>query len=111
MADDENNPTPEPPAPAPPAVESAPQWAIDLKHVIEDLPSKLQATITDADRSGIAEAVHGLFERSGAFESSPPADEKEVTTNETEATENSDDERKPAKKGLSGFAEWFQGGE
>lgn len=95
---------------APPASDTAPQWAVDLKNAIEGLPGKLQATITDSDKSSIAEAVHGLFEKSGAFEPGDTGKDKEQTTDDAEDDKPTDqEEHKPDKKGLSGFAEWFEG--
>lgn len=63
-----NPPDPEP-APTPPVDE--PDWARRLRESIESLPGKLTATISDDDRRGIAESVHGLFESSGAFKQDP----------------------------------------
>ena len=65
---------PEDTPPAGPPDAGEPQWASDLKQLIVELPGKLRATISDDDRNSIADRVHGLFERSGAFER-PPADE------------------------------------
>ena len=104
MAEDDDTGTPAP-------AETAPQWAIDLRNAIEGLPGKLQATVTDSDKSSIAEAVHGLFEKSGAFEAGTAEKEVEQTTEEAEAETDDKEEHKPQKKGLSGFAEWFAGGE
>lgn len=70
------------PAPAPSAGVSAdePEWARKLREAVEQLPGKLTAFISDDDKRGIAEHVHGLFESSGAFEAresdaDPPEDE------------------------------------
>ena len=71
-----DNPAPDPapdPVPAPPA-DGEPDWAVRLRETIEQLPGKLKASITDDDRRGIAESVHGLFEQSGAFKRDGPAD-------------------------------------
>lgn len=107
MAEDED--TTDTAAPTPPASETAPQWAIDLKNAIEGLPGKLQATVTDSDKSGIAEAVHGLFEKSGAFESGDNKDKEQTTDEADEDKPDDQEEQKPDKKGLSGFAAWFEG--
>jgi hypothetical protein len=61
-------PEPEPEPTPSPAEPDEPQWAKNLRTAIESLPAKMRATVTDDDRRSIAEQVHGLFERSGAFE-------------------------------------------
>lgn len=79
-------PPDEPPDPAPVPDPGAPQWAVDLRRTIEELPAKLRATITDDDRSSIAERVHSLFESSGAFQAPeaepepPPEPEPAIPT-------------------------------
>lgn len=94
--------------------ETAPSWVADLKRSIEELPGKLQASVTDDDKSGIAEAVHGLFERSGAFEkggTDHEAEKEEAKTDE-ETEHVTTEESPPTKSGkLSGFARWFSGEE
>lgn len=94
--------------------DTAPGWVADLKRSIEELPGKLQASVSDDDKSGIAEAVHGLFERSGAFEHG--GTQTEAETEEAKADEETEqvttDETPPTKSGkLSGFARWFSGEE
>jgi hypothetical protein len=49
------------------ALSGEPDWASNLRALIEELPGKLAATVSDDDRRSIAEQVHGLFESSGAF--------------------------------------------
>lgn len=74
---------PEPPEapPVAPASPDEPEWSVKLRESIEALPGKLKAFVSDDDKRGIAEHVHGLFERSGAFHppekdpETPPADE------------------------------------
>lgn len=107
--EEQNTPSPSPPA-TPPA--DPPEWARELKQTIEALPGKLRASLSDDDKSSIAEAVHGLFERSGAFASLEEAvreaeQETETTTTETEQTTT----EPPPKKGSkwSGFAARFAG--
>lgn len=78
------------PAPMPPADE--PSWAVSLRDVIEQLPSKLQATLTEDDHRSIAEHVHGLFEASGAFASKE--DEKD---DEDKDEEKGKDAENPTK--------------
>jgi hypothetical protein len=107
MPDDESTETTTTPPPAAPV--DPPQWASELATAIRELPGKLRATLTDDDRSQIAEAVHGLFERSGAFEAHHEAETTEETT-ETEAETVTTEETEPRKSGLSGFASWFDGG-
>lgn len=116
--DDNNPPTPEPAPrndPTPPA--EPPQWAADLSREIRELPGKLRASITDDDKSSIAEHVHGLFERSGAFVTpgDDPADDpdkpKEPDPDNPEPTPDPSRETPPRKQGrLAGFARWFEGG-
>lgn len=52
--------------------QEAPEWAKRLQSTLEELPSRLTATVTDEHIGKISEGVHSLFERSGAFEK--PAD-------------------------------------
>ncbi len=73
-------PPKEDPAPTPPAADAAvpagePDWASNLRALIEELPGKLAATVSDDDRRSIAEQVHGLFESSGAFTRKDDGDE------------------------------------
>lgn len=76
-------PTDEAPEPAPvPIPHDEPDWARRLRETLEALPGKLTATVSDDDRRGIAEAVHGLFESSGAFrkddEPEPPSADRDA---------------------------------
>jgi hypothetical protein len=91
-----------------PGIAAEPEWARALKQSIEELPGKLVASVTDDDKSGIAEAVHGLFESSGAFakgDEPPPPEEKEI-----EKSDNPNVETPPKKsKGLQWFASRFEG--
>lgn len=95
--------------------DTAPAWVTDLKRTLEELPGKLSATLTDDDKGGIAEAVHGLFERSGAFEKGSDGDStegegKDKDKDKDKDTEVSTEESPPTKTGkLSGFAKWFSG--
>lgn len=83
---------------------TAPQWAIDLKRTIEELPGKLNVTLSDQDTSTLAEKVHGLFERSGAFQQEEPRKEEEKEEKVTS------DEPPAKKSGLRGFASSFEEG-
>lgn len=115
MSTNEPEPTTpdEPPAnrPAPPPAEP-PEWARDLQRTITELPGKLRASLTDDDKNGIAEAVHGLFERSGAFASPEETarqteQETETTTQETEQTTTEPPPKKSSR--WQGFAARFAG--
>ena len=88
-----------------------PAWAAALRQKIEDLPGKLQATLRDEDVSKLAEGVHGLFERSGAFEPAQKSDSAEDETDEAgEEANDAGVESEPKKGGgLSGFAKKFAG--
>lgn len=96
-----------------PASSEAPEWAVSLKRTLDELPGKLKASISDDDKSGIAEAVHGLFERSGAFEAGPSSVEQEAdtATDEAEEGEQKVEHEAAPKKGnwLSGLAAKFAG--
>lgn len=99
----------------PPPSDSTPEWARKLQTTLEELPGKLKATVSDDDKSGIAESVHGLFERSGAFKPDGPEEGQEADT-EGEHTEEGDTkvehEASPKKGGwLSGLASKFSGDE
>jgi hypothetical protein len=50
---------------------------VNLRTLIEELPGRLSANVTDDDRRSIAEHVHGLFESSGAFTKGEDPAEKE----------------------------------
>lgn len=66
-------PVPPEPEPAPtPAPADEPEWAKRLRESIDALPAKLKAFVSDDDKRGIAETVHGLFEQSGAFVKEDP---------------------------------------
>lgn len=97
-----------------PVTADAPDWARELKQTIEALPGKLKASLSDDDKNGIAEAVHGLFERSGAFvtpEEASTEAEQETTATEQE-TEQTTTEPPPKKHGkATRFAQWFSGEE
>lgn len=69
MTDPQNNPIPPTPEPG----SEPPEWATNLLNEMRALPGKLKATVTDEDGDRIASRVHGLFEKSGAFEA--PKDE------------------------------------
>lgn len=61
-------PAPKPPEPDPsPAPAAEPEWAASLRALIQELPSRLTATVTTDDKNGIAEHIVGLFESKGAF--------------------------------------------
>lgn len=78
MAQPKPDPNPAPdPAPAPAPTADEPEWATNLRRMVEELPGKLRAHVSDDDKRGIAESVHGLFEQSGAFKDPdpPPAGE------------------------------------
>jgi hypothetical protein len=73
---------------------------------LDALPGKLKASITDDDKKGIAESVHGLFERSGAFrqvDDEPAVDEPEPAPDGTLAP---DADRAP-EGGDSLARKWF----
>jgi hypothetical protein len=108
MANDDEATMDEPGSTVPPVTGSdPPPWARDLMNTLRELPSKLNATLTDDHVNRIAEGVHGHFERSGAF--TPVEAERETTKVEEEA-EPTADEKPPKKTGkLSGFAAWFAG--
>ena len=96
------------PAPeAEPAEETVPQtdepdWARSLRESIEQLPGKLKATISDDDRKSIAEHVHGLFERSGAFhEPEPEPDDEGGEGGPDEPTEPESHDRPPQTKTIA----------
>ena len=62
-------PDPAPPVNTPPPADlpaGEPEWAANLRALIEELPGKLTATVTPDDRNSIAEGVYGLLERAGA---------------------------------------------
>lgn len=77
MAKTDDTPAPEPVEAEPSPASDEPDWARNLRQSIEQLPAKLKATVSDDDRNSIAEAVHGLFERSGAFHAPEPEPEAE----------------------------------
>lgn len=105
MSDPQPTPPTEPDESAtPPSGERSgpPQWLNELRDMIERLPERLDVTLTEADRTSIAEHVHQLFERSGAF----------ATESESPAIEPEADEVPPPpskRAGLSGFAARFLG--
>lgn len=104
MADDDK--TSELPATSLPAGE--PEWAVSLRRVIEELPGKLSASVTDDDKNGIAETVHGLFERSGAFQREEET--KQEKKKPADDTQRKDTETEPHRGGrFSKFAGWFAG--
>lgn len=76
----------QPPAePETPPVDE-PAWAANLRGAIDGLGQQLaglKATVTDDDRRGIAEGVHELFERAGAFKP-PPAQAGDGTESDGE---------------------------
>ncbi len=108
MPDDTQPTEPAQPTEQPPV--EAPAWASELTQTIRDLPGKLKASISDDDKSGIAEAVHGLFERSGAFEREAEQQQQQnEQTTEVTTDPNAAEETAPKKTGLAGFAAWFEG--
>lgn len=99
---DENAPETRPGAPS----DGVPQWASDLKRAVEELPGKLHASVTDADKESIGEHVFRFFERGGAFEREEHTQQQEQQEEQQEQQE----EHPPQKaKGMSRFAEWFAG--
>src|SRR5208282_6847681 len=97
-------PEPQPAPETPPVVpQNEPEWVQNIRALIEELPAKLTATVTDDDRRSIAEQVHGLFEGSGAFtrkdDPDEPADEP------AEPTVKPED--RPPEKGDSLARRWF----
>lgn len=97
----------------PPADDGTPEWARKLQQTLEALPNKLKATVTDDDKSGIAEQVHRLFEGSGAFEAAPPPDNQpDETVDEGEGNPDNTVETPPRKGNrFSDFARRFAGEE
>lgn len=93
-------PTPEPAAPA----SAEPSVLDDIKRLLEELPGKLKATITDDDRRSISEYVHELFERSGAFEKPEPQGEGEG--GETPGDGSPEDKPEPAPEPTPGGDSW-----
>lgn len=99
----------EPPEPDPtPSVGEPhePEWARQLQRTLAELPGKLRASLTDDDRSSIAEKVHELFERSGAFTRDEPENDPDDDVSahepkrEPEPAPKQDDEP-PAKQCLA----------
>lgn len=91
-----------------------PAWATDLQRAITELPGKLRAVVTDDDKNQIAESVHGLFERSGAFvRDAPPSgtDGDDDGNDDSTTGSGGTQEEAPPKKGgrFSKFAAWFDG--
>jgi hypothetical protein len=89
-----------------------PVWATDLKQTILDLPGKLRAVVTDDDKNSIAESVHGLFERSGAFEKAGESDNEDSPETQADPHDSSPSSQEtPPKKtsSLARFASWFEG--
>jgi hypothetical protein len=102
---DPNVPDPVPVTDPPKDDGSAPGWAKNLIQKLDELPGKINAAITDDDKDGIAEKVHGLFERSGAFVD--PDKDKPEPPNPDDPPADAQPEK---KQGLRGFASKFEGG-
>jgi hypothetical protein len=98
------NPDPEPAPAAPPADE--PEWAASLRATMEALPGKITASITNDDKRGIAEYVHGLFESSGAFirkdEEEPPEEKDEPNPDDNPTTDDSPQQKDSLARRLLG---------
>lgn len=112
MADQTGNDEHQAPPPAP---ASEPEWATSLRRSIEELPGKLVASVTDDDKRTIAEAVHDLFDSSGAFKTEEQARQEEEKTEETVGADGgkvTPDEAPPKKRGrFSHIAQKFAGDE
>ena len=98
-------PEPQPAPETPPVVpQNEPEWVQNIRALIEELPGKLTATVTDDDRRSIAEQVHGLFEGSGAFLKGKSDDDGDEDETEGDPAKEAD---KPPEKGDSLARRWF----
>lgn len=108
----EPDPTPAPEPDKPP--DSEPSWVTDLKGSLDRFGQRIDAlavTLTDDDKRGIAEGVHELFERAGAFIREPANDEPDDKPGEgsPEDRQPPESDKPPDKQTLAeriGFPKW-----
>ena len=113
MADGDPNPREQQQQNVPPATDVEPQWAVNLRNLIEGLPNRIGVNLTDDDKNQIgdraAERTYGLFDQGGAFhrEQEQQSEQHQQESEQRQADKRTEGDTPPKKKRWGSFASMF----